>query len=664
MTGNSWLYEILFLSILLAVIATDTISERHCTTHSTTNYAERNSNKLYIKHGDSFNLNCVLNEEHYRNLSNNIYFTRDNELLPNDMIQVLSGTAVRLHVKKPPKSESLYECRLKDYTKPICLNIVVVDARPLFVTDIDCISYNQDNFICTWTQPKSYVDITYDVKYYFPDNDNNDVSSDNDLILSHPNKCPNVIYHKDTEKMSCLGTLDRNSYVNDTQRPFYLNLEMINVFGITTVHKTVSNFYCVRSGSSQDSTSQSEESTPVISTSEQVTLPHPTTEASVVDRNSPFKVVCYLEGRARMLEGIAKFLPNNIDSDLCTHIVYVYAILDEINLTLKPEDDLRETEKDYYKNITALRTKGIKVVLGFVGWTESIKEKYSRLINDPTARKKFIANAIEYIRDNNFDGLELAWFYPKCWHGYCNKGPESDKPAFAAFIKELHDAFAPRNLLLSAHVSRRKIDADSGYDVPTLSRYLDWITVMCFNYQGHWTGVTGHVASLYVHDDDKNVETNSNFTIHYYIDKGADRNKLIMGMATFGQYFTLTDSNKNGLYALTNGGRPYSNFEICKLVTKEWTIVQDEKKTMGPYAYFENQWLSFDDIAMMQRKSEYIKSMGLGGAMIWSLNAEDFDNVCGCGSYPLLKTINRVLRNYTKPIPNCQIQVDYSPQPE
>ena len=45
---------------------------------------------------------------------------------------------------------------------------------------------------------------------------------------------------------------------------------------------------------------------------------------------------------------------------------------------------------------------------------------------------------------------------------------------------------------------------------------------------------------------------------------------------------------------------------------------------MGPYAYKGNQWVSFDDVAMIKYKSEYIKNLDLGGAMIWALDLDDF----------------------------------------
>ena len=75
-------------------------------------------------------------------------------------------------------------------------------------------------------------------------------------------------------------------------------------------------------------------------------------------------------------------------------------------------------------------------------------------------------------------------------------------------------------------------------------------------------------------------------------------------------------------------------------------MVQDREGAMGPYAYKSNQWVSYDDVDTIRRKSQLVRTMQLGGAMIWALDLDDFRGVCGCETYPLLKTMNRVLRNY------------------
>ena len=50
---------------------------------------------------------------------------------------------------------------------------------------------------------------------------------------------------------------------------------------------------------------------------------------------------------------------------------------------------------------------------------------------------------------------------------------------------------------------------------------------------------------------------------------------------------------------------------------------------MGPYAYKDRQWVGYDDAATLRRKAEYIRSMGLGGGMVWALDLDDFSNRCG-----------------------------------
>lgn len=88
--------------------------------------------------------------------------------------------------------------------------------------------------------------------------------------------------------------------------------------------------------------------------------------------------------------------------------------------------------------------------------------------------------------------------------------------------------------------------------------------------------------------------------------------------------------------------------------------MKDPEGRMGPYAYSKDQWVSFDDAGMIRYKSNYIRHMGLGGGMIWALDLDDFRNACSCEPYPLLRTINRVLRGYPGPGPKCDINADGS----
>lgn len=49
------------------------------------------------------------------------------------------------------------------------------------------------------------------------------------------------------------------------------------------------------------------------------------------------------------------------------------------------------------------------------GWNDSQGDKYSKLVNNPAARRRFIEHILKFLEKYNFDGLDLDWEYPKCW---------------------------------------------------------------------------------------------------------------------------------------------------------------------------------------------------------------------------------------------------------
>ena len=128
----------------------------------------------------------------------------------------------------------------------------------------------------------------------------------------------------------------------------------------------------------------------------------------------------------------------------------------------------------------------MSIALG--GWNDSEGDKYSRMVNSPSSRSKFIQEAVKFIEKWGFEGLDLDWEYPKCWQVDCSlgkstlvtnipptescptPGPDSDKESFTALVRELSSVFRPRGWHLSAAVSPSKTVMDAGYDVPALSQ--------------------------------------------------------------------------------------------------------------------------------------------------------------------------------------------------
>ena len=85
-----------------------------------------------------------------------------------------------------------------------------------------------------------------------------------------------------------------------------------------------------------------------------------------------------------------------------------------------------------------------------------------------------------------------------------------------------------------------------------------------------------------------------------------------------------------------------SYLEIC-LLKAEGGWREGEDSDGNPYMVKGDQWVGYDSPANVRRKMEYVKGRGLGGAMIWAVDLDDYLGLCG-SRWPLLSVMNRQLR--------------------
>ncbi|ETE67515.1 Acidic mammalian chitinase [Ophiophagus hannah] len=104
------------------------------------------------------------------------------------------------------------------------------------------------------------------------------------------------------------------------------------------------------------------------------------------------------------------------------------------------------------------------------------------------------------------------------------------------------------------------------------------------------------------------------YAMKYWNDSGAPSEKLMMGYPTYARTFRLSSTN-------TNVGAPASGGGSPGVYTKD----------SGTLAYYETEFL---------KRKEY------GGAMVWTLDLDDFSgNFCGQGINPLVNKLKSVLMN-------------------
>jgi len=383
---------------------------------------------------------------------------------------------------------------------------------------------------------------------------------------------------------------------------------------------------------------------------------------SATTRDHDKHVVCYWGTWSTYRTSHGKFTVDNLDPNLCTHIIYSFAKLDTATgkiESLDPWLDLGEgghTGKRGFKNTTDLkrRNRKLKVTLAIGGWNEG-SVKYSKMAKDPQKRATFVKSVVQMLKEYNFDGLDLDWEYPGK-----RGGDPADKANFVLLVKELKAAFANYGFILTAALGAAPGTIEVAYDVPELYKYLDLVHIMAYDYHGSWDEKTGHNAPLRAkpgavgNDLDFTVES----TWKTLMAKGAVASKTVMGVPFYGRSFNLinphdarmgaraTKTGFSGPYIKENGFLGYN--EICEMLSEEvgdqqeWTREWDDYSA-APFAYNGIKWVGYDDEDSIGKKVQFAMGKGMAGIMVWSVDTDDFLGKCTGQRFPLLSAINEYL---------------------
>jgi chitinase len=293
----------------------------------------------------------------------------------------------------------------------------------------------------------------------------------------------------------------------------------------------------------------------------------------------------------------------------------------------------------------------LKIMISIGGWTWSTN--FSKAA-EPENRAAFVQSCIDqYIQGNLpllasdvvggpgsaagiFDGIDIDWEYPDNPGNGNVYGPQ-DSANFTGLLAEFRSQLdtlgkqTGKHYLLSASLPSGQ-DKYANLQLNKIGHSLDWGDLMTYDMHGPWsaTGPADFNAPLFCDSRDPSPAPANTYCINHavfdYVKAGFPLNKLVLGIPFYGHGWTNVPNVSHGLFQssptmqpATLGGGTANYNQLAPLnMTRYW----DPLAQTAWYYDGTNFW-SFDDPSSIALKMDYVKVLGLGGAMVWSLDGDD-----------------------------------------
>ena len=299
--------------------------------------------------------------------------------------------------------------------------------------------------------------------------------------------------------------------------------------------------------------------------------------------------------------------PQNIEFENLTHVIHAFAW---------PQSN---GNISYYQGMfnydlaNATHSAGKKILLAFGGWGQS--DGFAALAADSIARNNFINNVVELITDKNYDGIDLDWEYPS----NITEGKNLTK-----LVKESRERFEQENSewLITMAISGGSYNGQY-IEFSELVNYIDWFSMMGYDYHGSWTVHTGHNAPIYQPSNCSDGAVDLGI-IFLKTARQVPGNKILLGVPFYGKEFDAT-----GLYQPITGNVTdlYYSDVTPRISNGNWEYYWDDFSKV-PYLLNTDhtKFVTYDDTMSIRIKCDYAKENQLAGIMFWALGQDLVSN--------------------------------------
>lgn len=261
--------------------------------------------------------------------------------------------------------------------------------------------------------------------------------------------------------------------------------------------------------------------------------------------------------------------------------------------------------------IDSAKAKGCKVFLSVSNFGG---KNNATFLKNLKAQKTLIDSISSLLAFRSADGINIDF----------EGVSKEDKESYTNFIIEISKSLKQDNPNYKISLCLYAIDWNNVFDIQAIDPYIDFYTLMGYDYYGSFSKTTGPVTPF------KTSQLFGNgleASVDYYNDKGVDLSKLIIGLPYYGaEWYT----NSPEIGAIVSEFKSHPRYHTIKdiYIDSLKTPVQFDKKSSSSYLIIEDsskkyRQLFFEDATSLSIKYDWIKSNKIGGVGIWALGYDD-----------------------------------------
>lgn len=268
------------------------------------------------------------------------------------------------------------------------------------------------------------------------------------------------------------------------------------------------------------------------------------------------------------------------------------------------------------------------LMIGGAGYRDGLVSATSN-----TYRATFVANVLKTMDNLGYDGVDLDW----------EPVSDADKPQIIQFLKDLRAARPSILVSFPVFWTNANFGADSWYG--QLAPLVDRLNVMSYEMAGNWGGwKSWHSAALYGEGADHPSSVSS--TVNAYRAAGVPAAKIGVGIGTYGSCWRGTTAPLQTLASSAGVVASDNAMSYANIVAQYYTASAyqwDATARMGylsfptPRGPQQCNLVSYEDPQSVAEKGAYVKSQGLGGAIVWTLGEGHLSTAAAGQQDPLVR---------------------------